>query len=192
MITITTYQLSTDFTSINLVMDAGVGNTFTTLHAFIDGGYLTQTTTSPVSFVDLTTLLTDVQVEDLTITATDLLLDDTKIKGIITIYAIASDDATIVRALSNMYYIQLVLANMIVNQEVQEGFNEIATVHFLLKAIDTYINSNVSNQKIEKALNAYERVLAMCEVNPSYLIDTDTDVSAGSGSWIINGNYIIK
>ena len=193
MITITTYELSTDFTSISLVIDAGAGNTFTTLHAFVDGGYLTQSTTSPASFIDLSAMLTTTRVENLTIHTADLLIEDTTtIKGIITIYAVASNASTAVRALSNMYYIQLVLANMIVNQEVQEGFNEVATIYFLLKAIDSYINLDVSNQKIEQALNAYERVLAMCEINPSYLVDTDIETTAGSGSWIINGTYIIN
>jgi hypothetical protein len=172
-------------------MDAGTGNTFTTLHIFVDGGYLQQADTDPVSYVDLSGMLTNVQVEDLTIDVSDIFTEGTDtIKGIITMYAVASNNSYINKALSNMYYVQLVLANMIVNKEVQQGFNEISTVYFLLKAIDTYLSANP--QKIEQALNAYERVLAMVEQNPTYLMDIDTDISAGSGAWIINGNYIVK
>jgi hypothetical protein len=187
-ISITTYTLSATFESIHLVMDAGLGNTFTELTAYINDGYLNNP-------VDLTDLLQGTQVEDLTIDMDDLLIVDDgtgTIKGIITIHAVASDDSTKERALYNLYYINLVLANMIVNKEVQQGFSDISTIYWLIRAIDIYINQDVDNQNITKAVNVYSRLLTMCEKNPSYLVDEDTEISAGSGEFIINGTYIIE
>jgi hypothetical protein len=187
MITITTFAFSTDMTYINLVMDASTGKHFTTLHAFLNGAYL-----SPEP-IDLTSKLTGAQTETLTILNTDLeLTSDSTIKGIVTIYAVSSatSDNTISKAIYNSYFIDLCLANMIVNQEVQEGFDEISTIYFLNKAIITDLSA--TPQRIEHSLNAYERVVAMCEKNPAYLVDEDLATSSGSGEWIINGTYIIN
>jgi hypothetical protein len=186
-ITITTYELATNFESINLTLDAGTGNTITTLHMFINEGYLTPTP------IDLSVMLAGTQVETLVITLDDLdLSSKSKIQGIVTFYAVASNSSKATQALVNLYYLQLVLANIIINKEMQQSYQEVATIYFLLKAIDIYINLDTTNQKIEQATNAYERVLAMCERNPVYLLDQDTETSAGSGNWIINGTYIIN
>lgn len=186
-ITITTYELSSDQTSINLVIDAGSGNTFNLLYFYKDGDYLTQ------NYIDLTTKLTHSRVENLTITLADLLITDSpKIKGIITFYAVATNASTATRALYNFYYIDLCLANMIINKQAQEGFNEISTVYLLEKAAISYLTLDITNQLLPQALNAYERMVAMCEKNPTYLAEIDTSITSGSGEFILNGTYIVN
>jgi hypothetical protein len=187
MITITKFEFSTDMTYIDLVMDASTGKHFTTLHAFVNGSYL-----SPEP-IDLTSKLSGAQTQTLTISNEDLLLtSEETLKGIIIIYAVSNDTSnnTITQAIYNSYYIDLCLANMIVNKEVQENFDDISTIYFLNRAIN--IDLNATPQRIEHALNAYERVVAMCEKNPAYLVDNDLSTSSGSGEWIINGTYIIN
>jgi hypothetical protein len=187
MITITTFEFSTDMTSISLVMDGSSGKHFTTLHAFINGAYL-----SPEP-IDLTSMLTGSQIETLTIDGGDLLLNSGDIiKGIVTIYVVSNDTSnnTATKAIYNSYFIDLCLSNMIVNKEVQEGFDGISTIYFLNRAVN--IDLNAEPQRIEHALNGYERMVAMCEKNPAYLVDTDLSTTSGSGEWIINGTYIIN
>lgn len=183
-ITVTTFQIASDFKSIDLVIDAGAGNLFTKLEMFVGSDYLTPTP------VDLTSLLAGTQVETLSITNEDLGLGvEEEIIGLVTAYMEADDTSIKEQTIANLYYINLCLANMITNKEAEVSFDELNTIYLYLKAIPIYITSS----KIEQALNAYEKAEAMCEKNPLYLVDDDIDpTTIGSGAWIINGTYIIN
>jgi len=188
MITIDLFTIATDFKTINLTMHTTeVTDRIVTLEVFIGTNYLSSIA------VDLTSkLLQDTNIETLVITLTDLGLDPTTIlDGIFTIHVI--DNATtpndIEAAIANLYYTTLCLANMVIINSVLTTWNDINTLYLLLKSINIFLPVN----KIEQALNCYERVIAMMENNPSYLVTTDlTPCTTGSGCWIINGTYVIK
>jgi hypothetical protein len=184
MITITTFSISTDYKSVSLVIDSGVGNTFTGLEMFLGSDYLVPTP------IDLSDKLTSTRIETLTITNVDLGLEASEtIKGIVTMHCTASDNAENTTAIANLYYANLCLANMIIANDVSNGFNDINTIYLLLKAVSIYLTSN----RIEDALNAYERIEAMLNNSNHYLVTDDlTPCEAGSGCWIVNGTYIVK
>lgn len=184
MITITTFSISTDYKSISLVIDAGTGETFADLEMFLGSDYLVPTP------IDLSSKLAGTQVETLTITNVELGLDATEtIKGIVTMHCINSNDDEETAAIANLYYANLCLANMILADDVTNGFNDINTIYLLLKVVSTFLVSG----RIENALNAYERIEAMLNNSEQYLVTDDlTPCVAGSGCWIINGTYIIK
>lgn len=183
-VTITTFTIASDFLSLNLVIDAGTGNHFHNLYMYIGDNYLSDT------YVDLSDMLTGAQTETLEITNEDLGLTATEeLVGIFTIYAVASDNSTNYKGVVNLYYANLCLANMIVNKESYVLFDELNTIYLLLKAIGIYLPLN----KVEESLNAYDKIVAICEKNPSYLLDADIDpCETGSGCWIINGVYVIN
>jgi hypothetical protein len=184
-VTITTFTIASDFLSLNLVIDAGTGNHFHKLYMYVGDDYLSDT------YVDLSDMLTGAQTETLEITNEDLGLAATEeLIGIFTVYAVANDDVTSnYKGVANLYYANLCLANMIVNKNSYTTFDELNTIYLLLKAIGIYLPLN----KVEQALNAYDKVVAMCERNPSYLVDSDIDAcETGSGCWIQNGVYVIN
>jgi hypothetical protein len=184
MITITTYAISSDYKSISLVIDAGTGNHFHTLELFLGDAYLDPTP------IDLSSILVGTQTETLTITNVQLGLDLTEtIKGIVTTHVIASDTTEETVALSNLYYANLCLANMIIANDAAGGWNDINTIYMLLKSVPIFIVSD----RIEEAINAYDRVVAMMDENENYFVVEDIEpCTSGSGCWIINGTYVIN
>jgi hypothetical protein len=182
MITITAFTLSSDFQTINLQVDAGVGETVDELYFWVGSAYLSS---SPI---DLTSRLSGIQIEDLTITKGELGITDDVISGIITTNVIGSDTTNQESSLFNAYYIDLALARKIANEDIQSTFNEIEVIYFLLKATKTYINSGFT----EQALNTLERIEAMLEKYPDYMLTEDLpECAVGSGCWIYNGKYVI-
>jgi hypothetical protein len=186
-ITINTLTLSADMAQITLNMTT-TATQFDRLYAYVNDDYLEE---DPI---DLSSLLTpSTQTENLVIDITSFGLEVTDtLKGIISFEIEDSANTEVETALVNLYYINLCLANMIVYQDAEEGFDIINTIYLLNEAITTYVS--VSNPpKITEALNAYDRVLAMCEQNPAYLVTEDIDpCTNGSGCWIINGTYIVS
>ena len=189
MILIDTFAVSSDFKTLDLAIRTD--GTFTLLEIFVGSDYLI-----PYP-IDLTASVITKNSAVLSITMEDLGLNTINqldpnpiqyLEGIFTVHITDSTTYEITQAISNMYFINLTLANMILTRSVSNGWEDINTIYLLVKAINTFIPAN----KIEQALNAYERVLAMVENDPSYLVLVDTDVSSGSGQWIINGTYIIK
>lgn len=184
---ITEFTIDSTFKYITLKADTETSETFALLYMYIGSDYLTP---API---DLTSKIVGaVSNIDITITLADLGLATTDIlDGIFTVYL---EDSTTIpvyieQAISNLYYINLCLANMVVANNAANGWNDIGTIYFLLKALLLYIPLG----QIEKALNSYERIVAMCENNPKYLVTEDiTPCLTGSGCWIINGTYVIN
>jgi len=182
MIQITTFTLSSDFQTMSIVIDAGVGETVTELLFYVGSAYLSSTS------IDLSSRLSGIQVEDLTITKGELGITDDVIDGIITANTTASDTTTVEISLLNSYYTSLCIARKIATEDTQGSFKEIEVLFFLLEATKTYISSGFT----EQALNTFERVQAMCENYKDYMVVTDLpECSVGSGCWIINGKYVI-
>jgi len=182
MIQITTLTLASDFQSINIVIDAGVGETVTVLEAYVGDAYLSDTP------IDLSSKLSGIQNEDLTITKDDLNITDDVIEGIITFAVTASDATEAEASLLNSYYTSLCLARKIATESTENSFKEIEVLFFLLEATKTYISSGLT----EQALNTFERVQSMCENYPDYMVIEDLpECEVGAGCWIINGKYVI-
>ena len=185
--TITEFTIDPTFKFITLKADTETAATFSILNIFIGSDYL-----KPLP-VDLSDKLTPAAATlDTTITLAELGLDaDGILDGIFTVYL---EDTTTIpiyieAAIANLYYVNLCLANMIVANNAVNGWNDLNTIYLLIKAIGIYLPIN----KIEQALNCYERVVAMMENNPKYLVTTDiTPCLVGSGCWIINGTYVIN
>ena len=181
-LTIDTFQISSDFKSINVTVTTSC--TFDTCSIFLGDDYLVPT---PIDFSDEIDGLTGEQSFVITNVGLGLEATDT-IKGIVFAHCtntISEEDES---ALFNSYYLDLTLAKMIITQSVAKGFEDINTIYLLLKAINIYLTT----QRYEDALNAYDRVIAMVQNDSNYLVTEDLDESvAGSGEWIINGNYII-
>ena len=182
MITITTFTLSSDFQSLNLYIDAGVGETVDELLFYVNDAYLSSTP------VDLSSRLSVIQEEDLIITKGELGITDDVIDGIITVNTTASDTTQVEASILNSYYTSLVLARKIALEDTKGSFQEIEVIYFLLEATKTFISSGF----VEQALSTFTRVQAMCENYKDYMVITDLpECSVGSGCWIINGQYVI-
>lgn len=183
MISIDTFTLASDFQSVNVVIDAGVGETVDELYFYIGSNYLTATS------VDLSARLSGIQQEDLTITKGELGITDDVIDGILTVYTVASDTTEVESSIYNSYYDSLILARKIATESMEESFQEIQVIYFLIEATKTYIASGFT----EQALNTLERVTAMIENHPDYMLIEDLpECEVGSGCWIINGKYVIN
>ena len=182
MIEITTFTLASDFQSIDIVIDADTGNTVTELLFYVGDNYLSDT------YVDLSSRLSGIQIESLTITKEELGITDDYIDGILTAKATASDTNLVEASILNSFYTSLILARKIAVEDMEGSFKDIQVIFFLLESTKTYINSGMT----EQALNTFERVQAMCENHPDYMLVSDLDsCSVGSGCWIINGKYVI-
>jgi hypothetical protein len=184
---ITEFTIASDFKTIILKANTETAAVFNLLEIYIGSNYLNSTpidlTTSKMP-VPLTTL-------DVVITLADLSLDPTAIlDGIFTVH-LADNTGTpveIEQGIANLYYINLALANMIIVNNAINGFEDVTCIYFLTKSINIFLPAN----KIEQALNSYERIIAMLENNPKYLVTEDlTPCATGSGCWIINGTYVI-
>jgi len=184
MIDITKFEVSADFKTLRLEAVPTSTYTFDLLEIFIGSEYLSLT------HVPLTDLITDPSDIAIDITLTNLGLDESGVlDGIFTVHLTDTSIAEIEQGIANLYYVNLCLANMIVANNAVNGWNDINTIYLLNKSITTYLTSG----KIEQALNAYERIVAMMENNPKYLVTTDvTPCLIGSGCWIINGTYVIN
>lgn len=185
--TITELTIDPTFKFITLKAATGTQKTLKVLYVYIGSDYLSE---NPI---DLSSKLSPPATTlDTTITLTDLGLDPTgTLQGIYTIYLEDSTTVplTIEQGVANLYYVNLCLANMIVLNNAANGFNEISTIYFLIQALNLNLDANI----IEEALNCYERILAMIEKNPKYLVTEDiTPAETGSGDWIIDGTYVIN
>lgn len=184
MITIQEFSIASDFKTMTLKMSTDEV-TIDELYIYVGSDYL-----KPLP-IDLSNKLTASASEDLTIILEDigLILPTDVFDGIYTIYAVDDTAAYKEAAVANLYYVNLCLANMVILNNAVGGWNDINTIYMLILSIGIFIPAG----KIEQALNSYERIIAMMENNPSYLIEADiTPCKIGSGCWIINGTYVIN
>jgi hypothetical protein len=184
---ITEFTIASDFKTMTLKANTETAAVFNLLEIYIGSDYLN------LIPVDLTAakMPTPLTTLDVVITLTDLGLDpDSILNGIFTVH-LADNTGTpveIEQGIANLYYVNLALANMIIVNNAVNGFDDVTCIYFLIKSINIFLPTG----KIEQALNSYERILAMLENNPKYLVTEDlTPCVTGSGCWIINGTYII-
>ena len=183
MISITTFTIASDFQSLDIVIDAGAGQTVDELLFYIGSDYLSETP------IDLSSMLSGVQVETLNITIEDLGLSEDYLQGIITVHTTASDATEVESSVMNSFFVDLSLAKMISLNNIQSDYNDIEVISLMLEATKTYISSGFT----EQALNIYERIEGMLENYSEYMVVDDIPAcTSGTGCWIINGKYIIN
>ncbi len=191
MITITTFQLSDDFTQLTIDLQAAAAETIETLRLYMGSDYLNSTI-----YADLDSeLVADPNHPSFFLTVDSpsvaAVYDKEVFDGIFTLVATTSEgeDFTSGATIINAYYTSVCLANKILAQDSEKDLNETNLLYLLIDAAISYVVASMT----EQAIGAYERAEIICEAAGDDYLETDVlPCGEGTGCWIVDGVYVIK
>jgi len=91
------------------------------------------------------------------------------------------------KSITNLYYASLCFSHSVLAIDTPDKLNEVNLMYLLMNAVINYIALDMT----EQALEAYAKVVALCESAPAEFYETDVAACGiGLGCWIVNGVYV--